>query len=56
MSGFLKSLFHRMSKNTKIIRSFSKQLKRKQIKYTTPIYYLTVLEVLKKNMKYHGKY
>ena len=37
-----------MNRNSKIIRSFSKQLKRKQRKYTTPTNYLNVLEILKK--------
>ena len=48
MNGFLKSLLHRMNRNAKIIKIFSKQSKRKQRKYTTPINYLNVLEILKK--------
>ena len=37
-----------MNRNRKIIRIFSKQLKRKQRKYTTHTNYLNVLEILKK--------
>ena len=37
-----------MNSNTKIIKIFSKQSKRKQRKYTTLSNYLTVLEILKK--------
>ena len=48
MNGFLKSLFQRMYRNTKTKRIFSKQLKRKQIKYTTTNY-LIALEILKKH-------
>ena len=48
MNGFLKSVLHRMNSNIKIIRIFSKQLKRKQRKYTVPTNYLNVLEMLKK--------
>ena len=48
MNDFLKSVLHRMNRNTKIIRIFSKQLKRKQRKYTTHTNYLNVLEILKK--------
>ena len=36
MNGFLKNVLHRMNRNTKIIKIFSKQLKRKQRKYATP--------------------
>ena len=32
----MKGLLHRMNRNTKIVKTFSKQLKRKQRKYTTP--------------------
>ena len=45
---FLKSVLHGMNRNTKIIRIFSKKLKRKQRKYTTSTNYLNVLEILKK--------
>ena len=45
MNGFLKSVLHRMNKNTKIIKIFSKQLKRKKRKYTTPTSYLSALEM-----------
>ena len=48
MNDFLKSVLHRMNRNTKIIRIFSKQLKRKQRKYTTHANYLNILEILKK--------
>ena len=37
-----------MNRNTKIIKIFSTQLKRKQRKYTIPTNYLNVLEMLKK--------
>ena len=46
MNGFLKSVLHRMNRNTKNLKIFSKQLKRKQ-KYT-PTNYLNVIEMLKK--------
>ena len=52
MNGFLKSLLHRMNRNTNIIKIFSKQSKRKQRKYTIPTNHLYVLEILKK--KKHG--
>ena len=55
MNSFLKSVLHRMKRNTKIRKIFSKQLKRKQRKYTTPTNYLNVPYILK-NMKYHEKY
>ena len=45
---FLKSVLHGMNRNKKIIRIFSKKLKRKQRKYTTSTNYLNVLEILKK--------
>ena len=48
MNGFLKSVLHIMNRNTKIIRIFSKQLKRNQRKYTADTNYLNVLEILKK--------
>ena len=48
MNGFLKSVLHRMNRNTKIIKIFSKQSKRKQRKYTTLTNYLNVLKILKK--------
>ena len=48
MNGFLKSLLHRMNRNTNIIKIFSKQSKRKQRKYTIPTNHLYVLEILKK--------
>ena len=44
-----KSVLHRMNRNTKIIKIFSKQPKRKQRKYTTLTNYLNVLEILKKH-------
>ena len=47
MNSFLKNVLHRMNRNRKIIRIFSKQFKRKQRKYTTPINYLNVLKILK---------
>ena len=37
-----------MNRNTKIVKIFSKQLKRKQRKYTTPTKYLNVLEIYRK--------
>ena len=49
MSDILKSVLHRMNRNTKIIKIFSKQSKRKQRKYTTLTNYLNVLEILKKH-------
>ena len=48
MNNFWKSVLHRMNKNTKIVKDFSKKLKRKQRKYTTPTNYLNVLYILKK--------
>ena len=45
MNGFLKSLFHRMNKNTKIIRMFSRQSKIKPKKHATPRNYLNILEI-----------
>ena len=51
MNGFLKSILHRMNRNTKIIKIFLKQLKRKQRKYTTLSNYLNALEIIK-NMEY----
>ena len=48
INGFLKSVLHRMNRNTKIVKIFSKQLKRKQRKYTTPTKYLNVLEIYRK--------
>ena len=53
MNGFLKNVLHRMNKNTKIIRIFSKQLKIKQRKYPTNC--LNVLEILN-NMEYNERY
>ena len=47
MNDFLKSVPYRMSKNTKTIRIFTKQLKRKQRKTTTLTSYLNVLEISK---------
>ena len=47
MNDFLKSVPSRMSKNTKTIRIFTKQLKRKQRKTTTLTNYLNVLEISK---------
>ena len=38
-----------MNRNAKIIKTFSKQLKVKQRKYTTPTNYFIVLEILKKH-------
>ena len=37
MNGFLKSVLHRMKRNTKMIKIFSKKLKIKQRKYTATI-------------------
>ena len=47
MNDFLKSVPYRMSKNTKTIRIFTKQLKRKQRKTLTLTSYLNVLEISK---------
>ena len=47
MNCFLKSVLHRMNINTKIIKIFSEQSKRKQRKNTTLTNYLNVLEILK---------
>ena len=55
MSGFLKSVLQRMNRNTKIIKIFSKQFKRKQRKYITLTNYLNVLEILK-NMECYERY
>ena len=49
MNGFLKSVLHRMNSNTKIIKIFLKQSKRKQRKYAALTNYLNVLEILKKH-------
>ena len=48
MNGFLKNALQRKNKNTKIIRIFTKQLKRKERNYTTKTNYLIVLDILKK--------
>ena len=50
MNGFLKNALHRKNKNTKIIRIFTKQLKRKERNYTTKTNYLIVLDILKKHV------
>ena len=49
MNGFLKSVLHRMNRNTKIIKIFSKQLKRKQRKHFNTTNYLNLLEILQKH-------
>ena len=49
MNGSLKSGLHRMNSDTKVIKIFSKQSKRKQRKYTAVSNYLNVLEILKKH-------
>ena len=49
MNGALKSGLHRMNSNTKVIKIFSNQSKRKQRKYTAVSNYLNVLEILKKH-------
>ena len=49
MNGSLKSGLHRMNSNTKVIKIFSNQSKRKQRKYTAVSNYLNVLEILKKH-------
>ena len=49
MKRFLKSILQRMNRNTKIVKIFLKQSKRKQRKHTTLTNYLNVLEILKKH-------
>ena len=49
MNVFLKSVLHRINRNTKNIKIFSKYLKRKQRKNTTPTNYLNVLKIIKKH-------
>ena len=44
MNGFLKSMLHKMNSNTKIMKIFSKQSKRKLRKNTTLTNNLNVLE------------
>ena len=43
-----------MNRNAKMIRTFSKQIKRKQRKCTTPTNYLNIQEILK-NMECYEK-
>ena len=55
MNGFLKTVLHRISHYTQIIKILLKQLKRKQRKYILPRNYLNVLDILK-NMEYYERY
>ena len=47
MNSFLRRVHHRMNRNLKFVKIFSKQLKRKERKYTTPTNYLILLKILK---------
>ena len=46
MNVFLNSVLHRINKNIKVIKIFSKKIKREERKYATTISYLNVPEIL----------